>query len=955
MADPLSSLIRPNPGPQLPAFERFAPPPPENVILAELDARTAPGDVVIDLHGRGGWVARNAIGALRRVYSCESTALTRLLAEIVMRPPDLRHFDAGIATLATHPRGDVELRRALELPFTSRCPTCGRPVIVEEYIWEAGAADPAAPTLKIFRCSFCKDTSRTGDLRVEPLDEQDIAAAHDQEDAAAALAALRTRFPIPRPPVGDDFVRQLTEAPLNPLPDELLNLYTPRVVVALEAIITRLDSDLRAEAVDAGMRLGLAHALLPMSRLNAYPGRVASLRVRHGHVQQPAAAAWRERNPWLAFEEGCREVRGFISRVEQGAGTFQPRPGEDMEALIDGTANVVLRTGPAAWAGNEPQFSSRRPVLPGRLDPRSRVRLVLTQPPVRWSVENASFAYLATSLVLGRQAAASLPLDWIFGAPPRNDRGRDATALRRSLLAVRPVLARDASAVVILDRGGASGLVAGVLGGVGAGFRLNSALLAESGNQLSGLLEFNLGPFAGDSNGHAELGSLRPADPNKPFALADVEEAVTQVAVSVLQARGEPASAERLLGEVLIGLDQLGHLRRLVATQTFNEAEAEADGPGDHEQRQTASQARADVDIDREGRPDEATAADVMDEGERDEESDDDGYDRAGIPAGSAASPADGGDAEASALAPEWALSSAAATDHVRLLMEIVMGELRRTDHPRLIEVEPGRWWLRADRDLTQARPPLSDRLEWAVFGLLSASEGLDENVFFERVTRMFGGHDTPDPELVRAILDSYRDPSSQQITLRTQDNLSARHVEHGELVGMLVDYGHRLGLRAHVSDKERKRAYLAGSVGDLLSEDEQRAYVPLIAAGDAHTLEAIDCIWYLRGKATFLFEVEWTAMVTDALLRRGPRIPSDETIVRFLVVPRERVELLRLKLARSPLLRKAMDEQNWHILKADHLRRLHAREEASLDQLAPVLGLDPEIERGAEQLPLFG
>ena len=32
--------------------------------------------------------------------------------------------------------------------------------------------------------------------------------------------------------------------------------------------------------------------------------------------------------------------------------------------------------------------------------------------------------------------------------------------------------------------------------------------------------------------------------------------------------------------------------------------------------------------------------------------------------------------------------------------------------------------------------------------------EGIDENVFFERVTRMFGGHDTPDPELVRPILD---------------------------------------------------------------------------------------------------------------------------------------------------------------------------------------------------------
>jgi len=179
--------------------------------------------------------------------------------------------------------------------------------------------------------------------------------------------------------------------------------------------------------------------------------------------------------------------------------------------------------------------------------------------------------------------------------------------------------------------------------------------------------------------------------------------------------------------------------------------------------------------------------------------------------------------------------------------------------------------------------------------------------------------------------------------------------VEHGELVGMLVEYGHRLGLRAHVSDKERRRAYLGGTVADLLTEEEQRAYLPLVAAGDVATLESLDCIWYLRGKATFLFEVEWTALLTEPLLRRGPRIPPADTVVRFLVVPSERVELIRFKVARSPLLRRALDEQNWHILKSEHLRRLMAREEAHLDQLGPMLGLDPDIEREAEQLALFG
>ena len=71
--------------------------------------------------------------------------------------------------------------------------------------------------------------------------------------------------------------------------------------------------------------------------------------------------------------------------------------------------------------------------------------------------------------------------------------------------------------------------------------------------------------------------------------------------------------------------------------------------------------------------------------------------------------------------------------------------------------------------------------------------------------------------------------------------------------------------------------------------------------------------------------------------------------------MPPERIELVRFKLAHSPLLRRAIDEQNWHILKSDHLRRLVAREEADLDMLGPMLGLDPEIEREAEQLPLFG
>jgi hypothetical protein len=910
MTEAFSSLIRPHPGPQLPAFERLARSPAENVIEAELTARTAPGDVVVDVHGRGGWVARAAIGSLRRAYACESMALTRLMAEVVLRPPDLRHFDAGIAALAGQPRGDVELRRALNQPFTSRCPSCGRPVTVDEYIWEADEKGSPRLVRKLFRCTFCKEQSRGNEQRLHPVDEDDLRLVAEFERASPAYANLRARFPLPP---GEAHSK---------LPDELLALYTPRQQAALEAIISRLESDLRAAPVDAGMRLGLVHALLPMSRLNGYPGRLAALRVRHGHVQQPGSRAWRERNPWLAFEEGCQEVRQFIVRLQTGTASFQPRPGDDLEALVDGAANVVLRTGSPAVPGTEPRFAPHRPILPGRLDPRSRVRLVLSQLPVQWSVENASFAYLATALVLGRAAAADLPLAWVFGPPPRNDRGREATALRHALLAVRPVLARDGRAVLLLDRGGASLLVAGVLGGIGAGFRLASAVLNEAGNQIGGVLEFDL------QRDPLEEPIAREEGEEAPFALADVEQAVSDVAVSVLQARGEPATAERLLGEVLIGLDRLGHLRRLVATQTFAEAEAATEAEAAPEAEAPEAEAPAETAPEPNEVPEEQPAE---------------------ASAGQPEEPADGIE-----RAPGWALGSGSATDHVRLLMELVMGELRRPDNPRLVEIERGRWWLRDGRDLAETRPPLSDRLEWAAYGLLSAARGITESTFYQRIADMFVGYDTPDPELVRAVLDSYAEHQGAAVFLRASDGLAARHTEHGELVGMLVEYGHRLGLRCYVSAHERRRAYGQGHVADLLSDDELRAYAPLIASGDAAALEQIDCIWYLRGKATFMFEVEWTAMLTDALLRRGARIPADETVVRFLVIPAERTELVRFKLARSPLLRRALDEHNWHILKSDHLRQLLGREEAGLDQLAPVLGLDPEIERQAEQLPLF-
>ncbi len=95
--------------------------------------------------------------------------------------------------------------------------------------------------------------------------------------------------------------------------------------------------------------------------------------------------------------------------------------------------------------------------------------------------------------------------------------------------------------------------------------------------------------------------------------------------------------------------------------------------------------------------------------------------------------------------------------------------------------------------------------------------------------------------------------------------------------------------------------------------------------------------------------------MLHEPVMRRGARIEASDTLVRFLVVPDERARLVRLRLERSPVLRARLEEDNWHILKWSNVRRLHATKRASLSALGPLLGLDPPVERGDDQMGMFG
>jgi hypothetical protein len=907
--------IRSQPGFSLPFFERLAPPPPPGLLAARIDAATAPGDVVLDLAGRGGWVARAAVDRQRRAVSLESSPLTRLLAELVLRPPDLRHLDAAFQAMSASPHGQTSLKNAVGELFATRCATCGRPLTLDDVIWTSEDADvaPSTAARKQYACPVCRGT-RGSEQRSADIDEDDLARARALPEGYGAIRArLRDRFPPVEGAVG--------------LVDALLDLHTPRQLVGLAAILDRIEVDLRAAPVEAALRLGFLHALLPASRLNGYPGRIATLRIQGGRVKPPPAGQWRERNPWLAFEDGIRTVRGFVQRLESGpGGALQARLGEDLRSLAEGTATAVLRVaGPSTTRaiGDEASLGGGWESGPAV---RRRIRLVLGQPPVRPNQERLSLTYWASSWTLGSEAASALPLAALAGAAVRAPWGWQAAALARSLGSIEPSVARDGRVVYLVDGSAPEPAVATSLGAVAAGFRLVSARLGD-GDEAGGVVELIppgavmpppartranvvLDPLpggAGDPDvvpGSGLFGAPERID-RRPFSTGDVAKTVADVAVETIKARGEPASRDRLLGQILVGLDRAGQLRRLVAEADGRDEDAASDPEG------------------RAGSHGSAPPARPVEEGP------------GAVRVRRSTRPAD------------------APVDQVERLLGIIDSALAAGGR-RLTEVEPDRWWLADPGDQAAAAAPLADRVEWAVFSLLSTAGPLSEAAFLQRIATLFAGPDLPDEALVRACLESYRGRASTSDRLVTADDLLRRAQEHAELIALLADGGHRLGLAVWIGRREQARRVGLHRLGDWLDEREHRAYLHQISRAVDDVAE-VDCIWYARGRMAFLFEIEWTAMLGEPILRRHARIPQHDGLVRFLVVAPERSELIRHKLERSPLLREAFERDNWHVLKWNHLRAFLAREPLSLDGLEPFVGLDPAAERSGEQLGLFG
>jgi hypothetical protein len=868
-----------------------------------------------------------------RAVAGDPSPFAQLAAQAFLLAPEAAAIDAAFAQLAASRRVDVPLRQHIEELYATRCSACRRPVVGEQFIWPR---DGDAPGRKIYRCPNCDLSVGGPQERVAPVDATDLAKlgierpvpaeegeldaeptaeaeaedelppapvgltglVHAANDPGAPLGEMGE--PPPPPPVTPDpptgggprFASTVHPDPAPPqaaidvrqglhyqqlrerfpvldgrseLVDEVLELYSPRNLYALQTIANKIDAEFRDQPLSAIFRLALAGCLLAASRLNGYPGRVASLRISGGHVRQPASRHQREVNVWRLFEQSVRDVRTAIAAL--GRDRRPARFAADLEELGGMSAANVL------WV-------RCRPAVIGQYLPPDGMDLVLGSVTDAPSVDELSFEYLATAWLIGREAAETLRLEPLFGSSPARSDGAEATALRHAIASAAGALKPDGWFNVIVEAADVDRLLAIATAGAAAGLELVDVIHRESQRTGDGIQVHFRKPSAEDRLRNAvQPRPLRLGAENGHLTYPELAEAIDRAAVALLRQRGEPAGMLRIAAALVLELQRSGLLRRVVQTRAqATDADAAADPPMEDERLESGP----------------------------------------------------------------------------TLLATLLREELERPDHGSLVrigEAERPLWWL---REPELAESPLADRVEWATFSVLTTAGRLDEDQFLERIFALFPGLEAPDEELVRACLAAYA-TVGENGQLRSDEDLGRRLEDHARIIGMLVDYAHRLGLRAWVSKREQERAYAGTTLGARLVDDERRAYLPLIIRAPGDALGAVDAMWYVRGRFAFLFEVEWTAMLGEAVLRRGRQIPATEDQARFCVLPAERTDLVRLKLQRSPWLRAEVERQNWHFLKWQHLATLTRRDGASLDWLEPVLGLDPLIERGGEQLTIFG
>jgi hypothetical protein len=682
------------------------------------------------------------------------------------------------------------------------------------------------------------------------------------------------------------------------LAQRLLALYTPRNLFALAAVVSKLDVVFDDPRLLDAFRLVLLECMDRGSKLAAASKARPFARGLH------PPARFLEVNVWETFEEVYRalvayqaQARPVPYRLSDGLGDLMPRPASPLASPRPaGEPEVLVRRGSARRLAEDLVSDS--------------AHLILTQPPSVGQGDALSLAYLWSGWVLGKDAAQIFRPDQLLRPRDQEDWPWYLQAMTATFVALARPLARRGHLLLAFVDGELDRVRALLLAAAASDLRLDHLLYQP----LASVSLATAATYAGAVGQYyvcfsKGAGVPPAASPPTADALASqVQTASLRAAKELLAQRGEPSQFGWLHNAICIRLAQGGTMRDAMLVRqegfsalTFLKENIEAG------LRKGLKRELMHVPVCR-AAPAPERAAPALD----------------GPPVGTD-EPDD---------VPEWKPAGES------LSASTAQGE---PPAPEAL------WWLAKPR---AGLTPLSDQVEEAVYHALSTSVPPGMPDVAKVIRSLFPGLLTPDPGLLEAVVASYSVPTKDgRCQLREVDQRESRDQEHLSLISLLTGLGHRLGFCVWISRGEQKRR-LAGGKGilrDLL--DLQERYVsPLVHLPGGTEGADADVVWYGLGPTLYLFEIEWMSCLQSALLERRVVAPN---LRRYLVIPDERVDLIRFKLERSVLWGQAIAEDGWDFIKYTRLRQF-AGAGMEVKDLPGIVGLEAPVERYGVQLSMF-
>ncbi len=201
------------------------------------------------------------------------------------------------------------------------------------------------------------------------------------------------------------------------------------------------------------------------------------------------------------------------------------------------------------------------------------------------------------------------------------------------------------------------------------------------------------------------------------------------------------------------------------------------------------------------------------------------------------------------------------------------------------------KWWLKNPEKYLLHIIPLSERIEKVVVQTLINKI----KVSFDDVIRVlyttFPNTLTPS-QSVKIFLEEYAEKTKDK-KWRLLPSVKERENQHDKMIEILIAIGKKLDYQTYADTS------FGRSTAKKLPVNRDRL----------NRIKKIDTIWFNRDEISYIFEVENTTGISEAIIR-GSNIKS-KTTKRIIIIPDERINLLYRKI-NEPALNELIVKDNW-------------------------------------------